>query len=485
MPQIPKFDRREFIKLTGMAGIASTAAFSSGAGAESDTNSSDVIDDAFDLTDGVLHEALVVFDSRSDVDGLDALDLANGYHKFDVLPIGYTELSTGQIREIAAWDSVRYVRKNVELDYYNDDGSDVTRTDEVQSGLGYEGDGVHTAVIDSGVDGDHPDLDASLVANWQWAGNPLGSPTLWVRAGAADTDTVGHGTHCSGSVAGDGTQSDGQFEGMAPEADLTVYAGGATLLVLKTAAAYDHLLQRVRSGATDVKIVSNSYGSSNGEQFQPDNALNTATWNAYQEGLLSVFAAGNSGPSTNTLNQYAKAPHVLGVAATDDDKHVTNFSSRGRQQDDANQPDNWDRQTALDNLRTYYETGSSSRPYGVYRPGIGAPGNAIVSTMSPADVLQAESADDSRLWYATISGTSMSTPMVSGIATLVTEAYRQHNSGDVGPMELLYTVTAEAEDVHVGYTPYNVGAGFVDAYDAVARAENGNLATSGDVTLAE
>jgi serine protease AprX len=255
------------------------------------------------------------------------------------------------------------------------------------------------------------------------------------------------------------------------------------LVVLKTAAAYDHILKRVRDGDSDVKIVSNSYGSSNGSAFNPDSALNTATWEAYKEGLLSVFAAGNSGPGTNTLNQYAKAPQVLGVAATRDDKHVTDFSSRGRKQTSANTPDNWDRQTALDNLRTYYDTGSSSGPVGLYRPGIGAPGNAIVSTMSPTDVLQSQSPDDGRLYYATISGTSMACPGVAGIATLVVDAYRENNSDDPAPMDLLNTLTAEAEDVHSGYTPYNIGSGFVDAVDAVTRAENGNLGSFSDTTL--
>ncbi|UPW02219.1 S8 family serine peptidase [Halorussus gelatinilyticus] len=479
MPRDRKFKRRAFLKTTGVTGVATTLPLSGTAAADDDT----IIDDGFDLTLDVLREALVVFDSRDDVDRLADLDLVNGYYEFDVLPIGYTELYADQIRDIASWDSVRFVRKNVELDYYNDDGREVTGVSKVQSDFGYEGDGVHTAVIDSGVDGDHPDLQDQLVNNFQWVGNPLGSPTLWADAGIADTDGGGHGTHCSGTIAGDGSASDGQFRGMAPNADLTVYAGGAVLVVLKTAAAYDHILKRVRDGSTDVKIVSNSYGSSNGSAFNPDNALNTATWKAYQEGLLSVFAAGNSGPGTNTLNQYAKAPQVLGVAATNDQKEVTNFSSRGRKQDSTNTPDNWNRQTALDNLASYYETGSASGPLGVYRPGIGAPGNAIVSTMSPDDALQSQSPDDGRLYYATISGTSMACPMTAGIATLVVDAYRQNNSGDIGPLELLNAINAESDEVYDSYTPYNVGSGFVDADAAVTRVENGNLASFGDVTL--
>lgn len=479
MADVPNFDRRNFLKTTGAAGVAATVPFAGTAAASGDT----IIDDAFDLTSGLLQESLVVFDSRDDVDKLDSLGLENGYYKFDVLPIGYTELLTEQLETIADWDSVRFIRKNEELDYYNDDGREVTGTNDVQTDLGYKGDGVHTAVIDSGVDGDHPDLKDALVNNWQWVGNPLGSPTLWADASIADTDGGGHGTHCSGTIAGDGSASDGQFAGMAENADLDVYAGGAVLVVLKTAAAYDHILKRIRDGSSDVKIVSNSYGSSNGSAFNPDSALNTATWEAYKEGLLSVFAAGNSGPGTNTLNQYAKAPQVLGVAATKDDKQVTNFSSRGRKQTSTNTPDNWDRQTALNNLQEYYDTGSASGPIGLYRPGIGAPGNAIVSTMSPGDVLQSQSPEDGRLWYATISGTSMACPMTAGIATLVVDAYRENNSGDIGPMELLNTLTGEAEDVHSSYTPYNIGSGFVDAYDAVSRAENGNVGSFSDTTL--
>jgi serine protease AprX len=73
--------------------------------------------------------------------------------------------------------------------------------------------------------------------------------------------------------------------------------------------------------------------------------------------------------------------------------------------------------------------------------------------------------------------------MTAGIATLAVEAYRENNSGDIGPMELLNTINAESDEVYDSYTPYNVGAGFVDAADAVTRAESGNVASFDDVTL--
>jgi serine protease AprX len=225
------------------------------------------------------------------------------------------------------------------------------------------------------------------------------------------------------------------------------------------------------------QVVSNSYGTQSGSEFNPDDAMNVATWEAFEAGILPVFAAGNSGPDTNTLNAYAKAPHVLGIAATTDQKAVTDFSSRGR--DDGS---NWDRETAYDNLETYYDTGSASGPLGVYRPGLGAPGNAIVSTMSPADALQATS-DDGRLFYATISGTSMACPHVAGVATLVVDAYQQTHGSLPDTLGLLNTLEAEAYDALTSYEPASIGAGFVDAVDAVERAEADDLAGFGDVTL--
>ena len=82
--------------------------------------------------------------------------------------------------------------------------------------------------------------------------NPLSSSegTIWLPAGDADTDDNGHGTHTSGTVAGDGSASDGHWRGMAPAADLTVYSAGLSLFIVKAVAAFDHMLARKRAGET-------------------------------------------------------------------------------------------------------------------------------------------------------------------------------------------------------------------------------------------
>jgi serine protease AprX len=318
----------------------------------------------------------------------------------------------------------------------------VTGVNDARSTESVDGSGVHVAVVDSGVAATHPDLD--VANNYQWSGNPLGSPTFWVPAHDLDTDELGHGTHCSGTIAGQG-ETDG---GMAPGAALTGYSTGAAVSVLKSAAAYDHLLA---NHADTVDVVSNSYGASSADDFDPNGPLNVGTRTAYDRGLVSVFAAGNSGPSQDTLNDYAKAPWVLGVAATTDAKNVTGFSSRGRK------GGQHDRLAALDANE------------GIYRPGVAAPGNLVDSTMSPGDPLQATAPDADPL-YAAISGTSMACPAVSGIAALMLDAA----GGDADPLDIIETIEATADDE--GFAPFETGAGFVDADGAVARAADRNWA---------
>lgn len=581
-------DRRTVLKRAGIAGLASVLPASIPAGA---TDGDGTVDGALRTASDALQEVLVVFDGNRDVDRLRHLDLASGYHKFEVLPVGYAELTGDQIETVAAWPEVRYVEANRELEYHNDDARSTTRAEGVQTDLGYTGESVHAVVIDSGVDGDHPDLNGTLAANWRWVGDPLENDVQWEEVGDLDTDDNGHGTHTSGSISADGTESDGEYRGMAPDSTLTVYSAGATLFILYPVAAFDHMLARKRAGETDVQVVSNSWGTTGGDDFNPDAAVNVATWEAFGDGVLPVFSAGNSGPDTNTLNPYATAPHVLGVAATSDDRTVTDFSSRGRTPEFDGET-NYSRKKALDNLSKYHSSDKTGtevdggahsgtvgptaseyhrwdapskagyveaslswtpsaedvdfylregsrdgdvaasgatlsepeelsgtveggetyyfevRPYanvtadydvefvayegikrnvepmGLYRNGVAATGELVMSTLEPTDPLQAYD-DDTEIWYGRISGTSMSCPVTAGVASLVIDAYQQHNDGAVDPVDVLNTIEAEAEDVHDSYTPWNVGAGFVDAYDAVERAAAGKWASFGEVRLVE
>ncbi|MEM4780098.1 MAG: S8 family serine peptidase [Halalkalicoccus sp.] len=481
--------RRRVLELIGAAGLAGVVPGAASA----------AVDDALDTATDALQEVLIVFEDNDDVAILDDLDLAEGYYGFEVLPIAYTEATGVEIETIAALEEVVRVAPNRELEYFNDEARETSKASEVQAGDGvgeYTGERVHSVVIDSGIDGLHPDLEANLVSNWRWVGDPLsddGDGTLWVDAGAANTDDNGHGTHCSGTLCGDGAESDGEFRGMAPDADLTVYSAGLALFILKVVAAYDHMIARKRDGETDVQVVSNSYGLAEEADFDPDDPGNVATWHAYEAGILPVFSAGNSGPETNTLNYFVRAPHVLGVAANHTDKSVADFSSRGRSTAFDGET-NYDRGTAFENLTAYYGGEEPEGPLGIYRNGIGAKGADVLSTLNPAHPLQA-TGDDDELFYGLLSGTSMSCPGVTGCATLLVDAHRASRGSTPDPIDVLNTLEAEAdleaiEDVEDPdgaevYSAENVGTGFVDALAAVSRAEAGDLAGFEEVTVAD
>lgn len=338
-------DRRSLLKATG---VAAGTALLPGVGAAS-------VDDSLDTDTDELQEVIVVFENREAVDRLGELALDRGYHGYRALPFGYAVLTGDQIGRVASWPEVVVVHANHDVEYYNDDARELTGATVVQDDMYYTGETVHVAVIDSGIDGDHPDFANTLRHNYRFL-NPLdGEDAMWTDVGPVDTASTGHGTHVSGSIAGEGTASDGQYRGMAPDAELTVYSTDAVASLLQITGAWDDLIDKQRRGEHDVQLVNNSYGATAGNNYSPFGALQLATWEAFQLGILPVFAAGN-GYDPNTLGDYSIGPHVLSVAATDDALQVTDFSSKGRPPD-FDGPVNYDRQSAFENLQDLYRVG--------------------------------------------------------------------------------------------------------------------------------
>ncbi|TYL38996.1 peptidase S8/S53 subtilisin kexin sedolisin [Natronococcus pandeyae] len=480
-------NRRQFLRLVGAAS-AGAVAFSGGAAA--------TIADGLETATDDLQEALVVFDDAADVGRLAELDLAEGFYGYETLPIGYGLLSGDQLLEVAGWDEVRRVSPNVELDWEHDDARPDTRARDVQEGEGletpYTGENVHAAVIDTGIDGAHPDLEENLEANWQWVGNPLdegGDEDVWVDLGLVNSDDVGHGTHCSGSIGADGSESDGEYRGMAPDVTLTSYSTNASLTLLKATSAYDHLLTLQEAGEHEIHLASNSYGAGPGE-FDPWDPLNVATWHAYEADVLVSFSAGNDGPENDTLGQRKQAPYVMNVAAAHADQSITDFSSRGDTEG------NHDRETAFGNVVDLYSGVPEAEidgPLGLHRPGVAAKGADVMSTLNPAQPLWALG-EDEELWYGLLSGTSMACPVAVGCASLVIDAFLEHHGEVPDPIDVISTLeaTADAEATDgleepsgtADYTPTNAGAGYVDALAATRRGEDGDLASFEEVILA-
>lgn len=441
----------------------------------------------------VYYDVIVVFDKKESASKLSVL--GRKVKTYKVLPMARVLLTKAEISQVAGWAETRFIEPSRQQRLFNAEGRVMTGAEEVQRVLGLDGTGVTVAIIDTGADGLHPDL-ANVKKNYAVAGALGVDPTqVYVSltpdgidvetaviehhsgdVGAQwNTDEYGHGTHCIGTIAGTGIESDGHLRGMAPKASIVSYATSTGINLPFTLEAYDHIIASVKAGEADIRVISNSWGSSTPENFNPNRSTNVASRMAYDLGILSIFAAGNEGPGANTLNPYAAAPYALGIGATSKAYAITGFSSRGR-------PDgNHDRELALTNLAQFLAASAeqqaawdhAAKPLGIDRPSIVAPGENIVSAQNPAHPMTT-----SLSYYGAASGTSMATPHVSGIAALVHQARDLKGAPRLTPLDMirLFEVTAN-KSVMYGYEAFEAGAGFVDTRKAVDAVNAGAIPT--------
>jgi len=187
---------------------------------------------------------------------------------------------------------------------------------------------VTVAVIDTGIDATHPDLPYGdkVIQNVKIVPDLFGTGAIVVE-GIPNTDTTsGHGTHVSSIAAGTGAALAGKYRGVAIGANLVGVGAGELLFVLSALEGFDWVLQN--RGQYGIRVISNSWGTTG--SFSADDPINVASQAAHDAGLVVVFAAGNAGPTTDTLNPYCVAPWVICVAAgAKDGTTLADFSSRG------------------------------------------------------------------------------------------------------------------------------------------------------------
>jgi subtilisin family serine protease len=219
------------------------------------------------------------------------------------------------------------------------------------------GAGVKVAIIDTGIDCTHPELQRNGVSicdgGWDFLNND-----------SDPSDDNGHGTHVAGTIAA--AKDTNGVVGVAPGVRLYALkvlgangSGSFSAIVAALQWAADHGIQ----------VSNNSYGSST----NPGSTVENAFINAYNAGVLNIAAAGNTGsctPTTETINYPANFASVIAVAAVDSTYNRACFSSTGN---------------------------------GVE---LAAPGVSITSTVPGGG-------------YAAWNGTSMATPHVVGVAALV------------------------------------------------------------------
>ena len=412
--------------------------------------------------------AVVTFNGTGPVTGtvlntLRSLGLRKGV-AFRGLPIVGVVGTAAQLRAVAALPGVRGVWPNERLTLSNFDARHLTGVEKLRTdsrlrtaqGLPFSGKGIGVLVNDSGIDGTLPDLQFGTRVTQ----NVLGATNLAAVDGmlpvtylenVPNTDlSSGHGTHVAGSVGGSGASSGGRHAGMAPGATLLGYGSGAVLFVLDGLGGFDWAV--VNQARYNIRVITNSFGSSGA--FDPEHPFAIASYAAYQRGITVLFAAGNEGPGEDTHNPYGVIPWVISVGAGDKLGRLADFSSRG----------------------VRGETGSFTTPDGrawtfTNEPTVVAPGVDIVSARATTGALPALAAEQdvnalgaNAAFYTHSSGTSMATPITAGIVALMLEA-----NPALQPDDVKRILRATATNMP-GYEPWEVGAGYVNAYDAVVMA---------------
>ncbi len=399
------------------------------------------------------HEVIIDFRSANDISRLSVLGVR--FVRMPRLAMAGALLTSAQVDTVRNWPQVESVYFNARLRYSNFTSGQITGGHTVHDELGIKGSGVTITVLDSGIDATHPDVafGSKVVQNVKLLGDLglLGISTFLENVPNTDT-TSGHGTHVAGTAGGTGAQSGGDerrpfyYAGIAPEADLIGLGAGEAIAILHALLGFEWSIANQQRYSID--IITNSWGSGDGADFDPNNPINQASYEAYSRGMIVTFAASNSGPDENTLNQYAIAPWVINVAAGTSTKGLADFSSRGVAGDPIKQPDI----TAPGNLIT------STRA-------VGTPIGALGPVIDPAHPTYT-------VYYHTISGTSMATPFAAGTAALLLEA-----NPELSP-DQVERILKDTADPMPGFAPHQVGAGYIDVREAVerARATAGNRA---------
>ncbi|GAX90617.1 S8 family serine peptidase [Effusibacillus lacus] len=400
-------------------------------------------------TSDTVHTVILTYASKpTDVDVQKLKSLGLKTVTFKHLPMVAVQGTKEAIQKAFSIEGLSSIYFNKKLDYLLKDSAPYIGADRVWNELGYTGKGVTVAVIDSGIDAAHPDLalGTKTIQNVKFlTGNLIfdGEPVYLENVPNTDTSS-GHGTHVAGTIAGTGTASVGTYKGMAPDAKLVGLGTGDALFILWALEAFDYAIDH--KDQYSIQVISNSWGTTG--EYSPNDPINVASKAAHDAGMIVVFAAGNEGPDANTLSPYSVAPWVIGVAAGTNDGKLADFSSRGIEADP------------------------------LYHPTLTAPGVDIVSarasTGSTINALTAKK-DATHIppeylaYYTTASGTSMATPHISGVVALMLEA-KPGLHPDVVKDVLVRTATPMP-----GYKEFEVGAGYVNAYNAVVKAKKTSI----------
>ncbi len=327
-------------------------------------------------------------------------------YELDLINAFAVEILPSRVNELAEEEKILYIAGDIDVSTC----IDIARQSIGESELAISGDNMCAAVIDTGIY-PHADLTARK--------NRIIESVDFVNGRNKPYDDNGHGTHCAGIIASDGYSSQGRYKGIAPNANLislkvmNQYGEGSASDIL---AALDWV-NRYKS-KYNIRVVSLSLGAqSNGQKvYDP---LVSAVNKLWDKGVVVVAAAGNEGPAMHTINSPGVSNKIITVGCSDDkntvsinDDTIAEFSSRG------------------------------PSPYARIKPDLVAPGVDITSLSNTGG-------------YVAMSGTSMSTPIISGCCLLLLEKYPEMSNNEVKKRIMKSTNS-------LGAPAYMQGRGMID-----------------------
>ena len=298
-----------------------------------------------------------------------------------------------------------------------------------------DGNGVRIAILDTGINENHPDLVNKVVAERDFTND------------GTTEDLNGHGTHCASIAAGTGVVN-GMFDGVAPQALLMngkVLSQSGIGLEGWIISGIDWAIDN------DAYIISLSLGAP-GVQTNLNNAAN----NAVERGVVITTSSGNDGPNYYTVGSPGRAERAITVGSNDKTWRLAQSSSRGP-----------------------IPTTEVVKP-DVTAPGVGicaargAPGGTIeqslinrfgMNTFIQLYLLPCGSSDFNTAQYISLSGTSMAAPHVAGAAALLIQIHP-----DWTPEKIKSSLVQTSRPLNIVGRDYDVfqqGAGIIDIFRAI------------------
>jgi subtilisin family serine protease len=349
------------------------------------------------------------------------------------------EVPRENLRALASADQIKWTEVALpQFSTLNDSNRAVTQVEQVNTMYGLTGAGVHVMVYDGGTaNASHVDFQGLL-----------GGMRLFVRDSAGLSN---HATHTSGTVAGNGSLSSGQYRGMAPNAIVHSYgfeySGGGIFLYSNPGDLEQDYNQAMNT--YNAVISNNSIGTNTAPNGFPceitgDYGVTSSLIDAVVRGSLGspmriVWSNGNERQTSRCGNQYnTTAPpagaknHLTVGAVNSNDESMTNFSSWGPVDDGRMKPD-------------------------LVGPGCQSNGDGGVTSTSSSGS------------YTSMCGTSMSGPTVAGIGALLIQDFKIRFPGQPlfrnSTLRMLLAHTAH--DLGNPGPDYQYGYGSVRAKDAI------------------